>query len=574
MKDYRVLGSWILVIMVFLVLMTIGCEKGASGLKTGIVMGRMVDGTKRDVGVAGARVQIASAQPQSSGGGVPLGQQLVTTTDANGNFYFDGVRADAMTLYATHGNYFPFSYPNSNASASGNAGDSGSAPGAAGQNIWVTTNAVVNMGDLSMSPKPTTIPTGDITVKLYLRDAFTRELIDTAKNFPSKAVYLTVDNVQKVPMDPSDLRTTGLSLSPKTATYSISINVDPGSGKPRMYQVYDFSLAGNQSSVTDVYLQPFTYQISCRFLNCPSYITGGNVNVFAEVNDPNNSEIKKIIATQTVDTVTIQGENRLNLPLVVPLPEVPLPVSLRFNVFGYIDEVVDIPVSAGTQGNVRVDVDFMGDNSLDHYYSYNHPDTTKSVNGVKKVATSYPGFSRIVETRSDWKPDQASVMLFDNRLMRPVTAWWAGPHFYGTAVPNAVPPINAPLDRASVQVWDFVKGWSSAVYGSNYSLNFDYAGNSDPTNNFLIPIGYELNSWLTVIHGAGTPGAASGSYTVGPNKVTIPPDAVGIPLSYIDYWWHETVNGVEVYNWDLIKSANFPNRHAPVYFVAKNPNSQ
>ncbi|MBF0408483.1 MAG: carboxypeptidase regulatory-like domain-containing protein [Candidatus Riflebacteria bacterium] len=524
MRDVRVWGGWLLIVLGVTVLMTIGCEKGANGLKTGIVMGRMVDATKRDTGIAGARVQLSSKTALTSGGGVALGQQMVVTTDANGYFYIEGIRPDAMTMSVIHSNYKAYSYPNTgNASGTGNTGDPGTSPSASNQDIWVTSNAVVELGDLPMEPKTSKIPENDIVVKLFLRDTKTRDLIDQLPITPisGELVSVSIDNIQQPLRSAQYLRETGITLTPQESEYNITITIESATaGEPRRFLIKDLVVAGNRNSSIDVYLDPLSYRVTCRFLNCPAYIKGGMVNIYAELNykDPQGNEARKIIATHTVDTVDIWRNSTLNLPATVDLPEIPLPADLRFNLLGYVDEVVSIPLSAGTQGNIRVDVDFMGNNSAYHLNPAN--------NAVKRIDVGTDN-QRIIETRAAYKSDQASVMLFDNRLMRPTVVTWAGPHWY---------PLKG--DDATAKIWVYSNGWD----GGN-GIVFDYntgGGTGFVNTEQLVPVGYTFGAALTIHHDpSGTnpdnPGTASGSYTVTKDEVLVAPEESGVPLTYLDY---------------------------------------
>ena len=126
--NMRIWGGWFLVVIGVSILMTIGCDKGSSGVRTASLKGRVVDATQPAQGVAGARVTMISSGLTSTGGTPPLGQMKVTIADENGYFYFPNVMPDSVKIEVIKPGFTTLVYPQ----ASGGGGEDPGDPGAGG----------------------------------------------------------------------------------------------------------------------------------------------------------------------------------------------------------------------------------------------------------------------------------------------------------------------------------------------------------------------------------------------------------------------------------------------------------
>ena len=84
----RFWGGWFLAIAGLAIMLSMGCEKGALGVKPAIVSGRIVKADNDSVGIPGATVRIMSKEALGSSE-LKMGKNFLTTlTDANGYFAF------------------------------------------------------------------------------------------------------------------------------------------------------------------------------------------------------------------------------------------------------------------------------------------------------------------------------------------------------------------------------------------------------------------------------------------------------------------------------------------------------
>ena len=129
------------------------------------------------------------------------------------------------------------------------------------------------------------------------------------------------------------------------------------------YLAYEETMAGTGDIQSEILLTPVSYNLLLRCTNVPDYIEGGVVNVYAENIPTNVASPPKVIATHTISNLGNLTEP--NLPAVVAVPGLALPVNLRIQVRGYEDEVMQITsanLPAGSQGTYRVDVNFLANN--------------------------------------------------------------------------------------------------------------------------------------------------------------------------------------------------------------------
>ncbi|MFZ2957796.1 MAG: carboxypeptidase-like regulatory domain-containing protein [Candidatus Ozemobacteraceae bacterium] len=490
MWKFRIWGGWLLVILGIGVLMTMGCEKGALGVKSGVVTGTLVDSDSLGP-VVGARVELASKEALAQGGGVPLGQDFITQSDANGRFAFENVKPDSLILVANRADYLPLSIPNSSdASGTGQTGQAGTQVGQ--KNIWLTSASILDMGILPM----TRLASNAITASLILRDKTTLDKLPS-----DMVVTVSFDGISFKNVTVAECAK-GFKLPAKKETsldLGYSVTVVPNSDQ---YLVTTQLVAGWRDISLDFYLPPLSYNLVFRCVNVPDYINGTVMRILAET--LTDTSVPKIIATQTVEvwadalrgtSETASGPTLPNVALVknVSFPVVDgkeIPVDIRIQMRGYDDEIVRLrtkKIATGTQGNIRIDIDFTADNNL-AAFEY---DPTDTVNQREKAC------------------------LLDNRYMRAVELVVTGPDLFNT-------------DQVVGHAYKYGI-LSPAGDGVARGFDFNYVDNRNGTNtqndNYLIPVGYSIPFWATISPTPGQPNYASGSYTVQDSANINPEDA-------------------------------------------------
>lgn len=398
--NLRVWGGWLLAIAGVSVLMTMGCEKGALGVRSSNVRGTIIDSASSNP-INGVRVRLVTETAVMGNSQQALGQNYVALTDGNGQFMFTNLTPDKMKLEASKVGYEDLEYPGGSSTVT----------------VFYVPNAEdVNLGALKMTAIPNPLPQ-NISVRITLRDSKSMEVLDGNKlgpvsiAFDDKVYTYSVSewqNGQTAAGDP-------ITLPAKSGDYTVSINPNPD-----FYKTKSMALPGNSSIMTDITLDANSYNLIVRCVNVPDYIKGGVVNLFAEKAGTNPA---KVLATHTINNLGTLSTP--NLPEVVTVPGIAFPINLRVNIRGYEDEVVTIddPVIAeGEQGNIRVDVDFL-------------------MNNGSKVFALDPAVL-----------NQSKAGLLDNRITRPVTLRVAGPdllqgdsvegYLWGAATYN---PLVAPL---------------------------------------------------------------------------------------------------------------------------------
>lgn len=336
--NVRVWGGWLLAVLGITVLMTMGCEKGALGVRTSNLTGMVIDGAS-SAPVAGVRVKIVSETAVSTNAQMALGQNYVSVTDANGRFMFTNLTPDKFKMEATKVGYEDIQYPSASSTVT---------------SLYVPNAETVDIGSIKMYAVGSPLPQY-ISIRLNLRDSKSMELLDG-----NEQVTITFDNqtFTYTVTEWKNGQTTGgqtIQLPAKSGAYAVSISPNPD-----LYKTTNTTLAGTANILTDIMLEANSYNLIVRCVNVPDYILGGIMNIYAEQAGTNPP---KILATHTISD--LGNQTTPQLPNVVQVPGVAFPINLRVNVRGYQDEVIAIDtgdIAQGEQGNIRIDVDFLSNN--------------------------------------------------------------------------------------------------------------------------------------------------------------------------------------------------------------------
>lgn len=495
--NLRFWGGWFLVLAGIGIMLTMGCEKGALGVKPAVVTGRIVDQDNLSLGVANATIRMISKE-QVGDSQLKQGNNFLTAMSrADGYFVFENVNPDNVAFEIEASGYASKQYPSA-------ASEEGAAAPVVDK-VYVQSGSVTNVGVISMRKVSNPLPE-TITATLLLRDSKTLKVLeDSVGTFDVSFNTQTFRN-----LTPSEIANREFTLS---AESSYVINVKPNRADLYTSSAQTVAVTGNFHQ--EILLEPLFYNLLLRCINVPDYIQGGVVNVFAEAIDDDGIEPHKppqVIATQSISDLGNLSEP--NLPRVIQISGLALPVELRFQVRGYRDEVLKIEsrnLSAGTMGTYRIDIDFLEDNNT-QYLTYDDPFTAAK-----------------------------TVGLFDNMITRDIIFNVAGPHLLAGDAINAFissPSNLRPADIAAPPAWlppvlagvskifiDDVGNMSAAPLPSQ-------AGGPMEVLFRKVAVGYEINYTVNVI--AGHPlSIGSGSYVLNsdePIMINPPVDNSGSAL--------------------------------------------
>ncbi len=500
--NLRFWGGWFLVLAGIAVMLTMGCEKGALGVKSALVTGRVVDKENLALGIPNATVKLVSKEMVGSGELAQGNNLMSTVTDAQGNFVFENVNPDNVVLEVQAAGYNKIQYPGEDTSII-----EGEIPVEQFvESISVRSGSVTNVGNIAIyrltNPLPETI-----VATLLLRDMKTlRAIEDAAGTFDISFNNQTFRN-----LTPSEIANREFTLS---AESSYVINVKPNRTDLYTSAAETVNVSGNFHK--EIMLEPLYYNLLLRCVNVPDYIEGGVVNVYAEAIDDDGIEPHKppqVIATHSINNLgTLDNPN---LPEVIQVSGLALPVELRVQVRGYKDEVMKIEsrnLSAGTMGTYRIDIDFLADNGTD-YVTYDDPFTAAK-----------------------------TVGLFDNMITRDIYFSIAGPHLVVADLVNVY--INLPTNIGAATTPP--PAWLPPLLVNNDKIFIDDANPSNYSATPLpsvnggemgvvfrnVAVGYNLNYTVSVT--AGSPATmASGSYVINsiePMMINPPVDNSGSGL--------------------------------------------
>lgn len=465
--NLRFWGGWFLALAGIGILLTMGCEKGALGVKPALVTGRIID-SEAPIPVPNATIRMVSKEKFGSGE-VKQAQNFATAvTNADGRFVFENVVPDNVLFEYSAKDFIPAVYPSSESPAEGQT--------AMVDFVSIKSGSVLNVGDLKLTRKADSPLAAEISVKLDLRDKTSKEPIkDNREDNGAQILFDVYLNGQsELGISASALRDQGISI-PSSRT--LRVVVRNSSTGDMLYNAYtmDYNVSGDIVEIIE--LEPVTYNLYLRAVNVPDYIRGGVINIFAE-RPSKNGFPPKVLARQTIDNLgNLSGPN---LPVLVEVPGLQEPVDVRIQIRGYKDEVLEVSAAnlpAGTQGNYRIDIDFLHDNDL-------------SDGGASLTAVREGRFAYLPDD-----PAQNFAGMFNNMLRRDVVLRVAGEDLVGGNLVQGI--INLP----------------SLALTYNPSAGPDYGqcvanGSSVDIEFRDVAIGYDLYYTVTVSNNA------SGSYNL------------------------------------------------------------
>ncbi|MEW6711183.1 MAG: carboxypeptidase-like regulatory domain-containing protein [Candidatus Riflebacteria bacterium] len=473
--NLRFLGGWFLVLAGIGIMLTMGCEKGALGVKPAVVTGQIVDKDNPTLGVANAVVKMMSKE-QVGSSELKQGATFATAvTNAEGNFIFENVSADNVVFEIEASGYAKSQYPEVTSTATE---EGETALTAVVDKVYIRSGSVTNLGRISMRKIANPLPE-TITASIVLRDSKTMEILDESAgpvtiSFNNQAITLPVTNWK----NGLDLTGNPIVLTAESE-FKVMVRANPS-----FYLAKEETLSGAGNIQADILVTPVTYNIMLRCTNVPDYIDGGVVNVFAET--IKGDKPPQVIATHSIDD--LGALSAPNLPEIITVPGLALPVNLRIQVRGYQDEIMVISqdnLPAGTMGTYRLDVNFL--ESIQGPIIY-HP-----------TIASQAG-------------------LLDNRIKRNVILRVAGPHLIAGDSTDAF--INLPYESKT-----YLNDIGAASWVSNNGGPVDVIFNNTV-------VGYNLSYTVSVT--AGNPlSIASGSYVISsedPMMVSPPQDSTNPSL--------------------------------------------
>ncbi|MDD3145727.1 MAG: carboxypeptidase-like regulatory domain-containing protein [Candidatus Riflebacteria bacterium] len=378
--NLRFLGGWFLAIAGISILLTMGCEKGALGVKPATVVGQIVDKDNPSIPVANAVVRMISKEAVGSSELIQGNNFVSAVTGADGKFTFESVQADNVVFEYSAPGYASMLYPKSG------KGDAEEGATAEIEFVSIRSGAFVDLRMLPLQKISNPLP-AEVNVKLDLVDSATKQPID--KNYDnSEALKFTISfNGIAFTKSAQMWRDEGVKISAASAVKTVIRNEPVGSGAPVYETRDDVSIDGSGDVFQRIEMTPVTYQLSLRCLNVPDYIVGSQavVNLFAEI------PAYDFRPAQIIQSAVMQAYGDL---YVLELPGIVLQsalgVHLRIQTRGYLDEIVHITSSnlkEGSQGNYRLDIDFLHSNNTivggqPTPVTYDPADPTKSVVGL------------------------------------------------------------------------------------------------------------------------------------------------------------------------------------------------
>lgn len=464
--QFRFWGGWFLAMAGLVIMLSMGCEKGALGVKPAMVTGRIVKSDNDSVGINGATVRIMS---QEAVGTAELKQGnnfLTTVTDADGYFVFDNVVPDNILIEYSKGSSkgtYPSGQTSTTDEETGETSESAEL-----EAIFVKSGSVVNLGALPLSMAEGALPS-NVTLKLDLVNKTTLERItDPAQKFIVTVNGEPLEDASGNTSLTADQLRVGIERSSEQ-TLNIVVRHDSDTILYQTTQAMTVSVSGEEI-YERIELTPVSYNLLLRCINVPDYVTiaGTHVNVYAENNPTGSSKPPQVLATHTIDNPGDPGE----LPALINIPALSMPVDLRIQVRGYEDEVFKIDTAnlpEGTQGSYRIDVDFLADNATTN--STYHP-TTNSVAGI-----------------------------FDNMMRRDVVLIVAGDDLYTGNYVSAL--ISLPRNGVSYESYPNDGSPGPIITGQSAPNNSPVEVNFDD-----VAVGYDMYYTVTVS------GGASGSYVL------------------------------------------------------------
>ncbi len=354
--NLRFWGGWFLAIAGISILLTMGCEKGALGVKPATVVGQIVDRDNPAIPVANAVVRMISQQAVGSNELTQGNNFVSAVTGTDGRFVFESVQADNVLFEYSAPGYASMIYPKKST-------EEGEGEAAEVEFVSIRSGAFVDLRMLPLQKISNPLP-ATINVKIDLVDQVTQQPINL--NPANESLLFTISlNGAAYTKSAQMWRDQGVTISPSA---SIRTVVRHEALTPVYSSRDDITIDGNGDVFQRIELTPVSYQLSLRCINVPDYIVGSAavVNLFAEIPAYRVAGVDK--PAQIIRSAVMQTFGDM---YVLELPGIALQsaagVHLRIQIRGYYDEVVHITsknLKEGTQGNYRLDIDFLHRNDV------------------------------------------------------------------------------------------------------------------------------------------------------------------------------------------------------------------
>lgn len=338
----RVWGGLLLVLLAAGIMMTMGCEKGALGVKPSTVMGRVVDAASSNIPVVGAKVSMVSQTGSTGGGQKEAGYNYVTLTDTAGQFIFENVAPDQLQMMIEANGYAEGEFP----SASGTK-----------EFFYVGNGVIVNLGDIKLVRISQPLSRTSVIVRAILVDAISKDELNQNKVL---SLYIAGEKYQNRDITYSELKN-GLSVPASLQKYGYTIIAEN-------YQTLEVkaddekAIDASVDNVLNIQLNPITYSVRVTFRNKPFYINnqarelndGGTfstidrnkctITIYSAIREPGKPY--KILATDSVSLDPYEPETTLT--------GISLPASLTVLLSGYREMTFSVPYTPDTQGMIAM----------------------------------------------------------------------------------------------------------------------------------------------------------------------------------------------------------------------------
>ena len=360
--NLRFWGGWFLAIAGISILLTMGCEKGALGVKPATIVGQVVDKDNPSIPVANAVVRMISKEAVGTSELVQGNNFVSAVTGTDGKFIFESVQADNVVFEYSAPGYASEIYPK----PSSDDEEGGGGATAEIEFVSVRSGAFVDLRMLPLQRVSNPLP-ATIKAKVDLVDRTTQQSILFNPNGEHVRFTISFNGVTYT-KSAQMWREEGVILSSSSSIKTVVRNESSNSASTAYKSRDDVTIDGSGDVFQRIELEPVTYQLSLRCLNVPDYMVGSQavINVFAEIPATFTAGIQK--PAQIIKSLVMSNFSDM---YVLDLPGLALQssdgVHLRVQVRGYEDQVVLFRTNtlpSGTQGNYRLDIDMVLDDKV------------------------------------------------------------------------------------------------------------------------------------------------------------------------------------------------------------------
>ncbi len=440
-------GGGFLILLFLGIVTMMGCEKGALGVRMGVVTGRVVDADQTSLPVVGARVEMYSEKEISAGGGVGNSQDLITVTNSSGYFTFENLVPDTFLFAITAPGYNYLKVPD--ASTSTNI------------SYHLGNGETLNVGTLCLKKISNPLTSDTVTVKGKILDAKSKDELDSNKLL---TIYFDGRKYENRDVTYAEFKT-GLSVTSKIGTYEITIITEN-------YETYKdaTSVSGETDNVLNIVMTPICYDVRVTFRNKPFYVnddvielgTGGTfaqttrdkgfLTISSAIAQPGKPY--KVLATSSVSFKPYEPE--------ATLTGISLPASLTVLISGYQEMVFAVPYTADTQGMIAMGLDMSATTPVyGEAKSFSEHIVTRPV-----VVTVHP------KTEAD--ASQTYILMTDDQVrVRALDKQW-GQQALNTMDAESTTPTIRPLPCGYILPFEVYAILSAMGNGAVHTTNFYY----------------------------------------------------------------------------------------------------